>query len=136
VRELGTILDHCRRIGLEGLESIEAEYNLAMVDFDRGSYSVVDSRLEPLLDQAYADIFEKIWPMVEEAMKSPRDSPMPMSALMKLTSAERTYGEGDQFRGNALMLAGMGEWSEAIAEPCWLLFLPVGVLVGRKRSES
>ena len=106
-----------------------------MVEFGRGNFGEVDSKMEPLLDRAYADTFDIIWPIVEEAMKSPRDSPMPMSVLMKLTLAERTYGEGEQFRCNVLMLAGLGEWSEAVAEPLWLLFLPVGILASRKRSE-
>jgi hypothetical protein len=136
MRELGTILGYCRRIGLEGLDSIEAEYDLAVIEFERGNYGEVDSKLEPLLDQAYAEIIDLIWPMVEEGIKSPRNSPIPMSPLMKLTSAERSYGEGDQFRGNVLMLAGLGEWSEAVIEPYWALFLPVGVLASRKLSGS
>jgi hypothetical protein len=57
-----------------------------------------------------------------------------MSSLMKLTSAERSYGEGDQFRGNVLMLAGLEEWSEAVIELYWAL-LPVGVLASRNYRD-
>ena len=140
VREVSSLLDSYNELGFERMEALESALQLSLSDFDAGRYGEIKSRLGPIVDGTYEEILQAIWPTVEEAMKSPRTSPIPLSSIGRISSAKRMYEMGQAVEGNSYLIAGLKEWALAVGEADLLILLMasmmVTLLVNRSGSRS
>ncbi len=120
IRELGILLGAYNRLNLTKLEAMERALDLAASEYDAGHYDTVRSQLSSVRRDAYDQICEIVWPLIEEARKSPRTSSVPISVLGKMTTAQREYEDGDLLGADAYLMAGLREWSQAVGEAIWL----------------
>lgn len=116
LREIDTLMGLYGRLGLERLPGIEDELGRAAADFADSRYDLVKERLSFTVAITYAAVLNATWPSIEEATKSPRDSPIPILALSKIRAAERMYSRGDWANGNAYLVGGLEAWAMAVPE--------------------
>jgi len=138
IREISTLLEYYDPLGYPGLGELELALGESMGSLDAGRPDDIIQGLGPLIAGGYEMVLDRVWPDVEEAKKNPRKSPIPISALSRLSSARRMYDDGRVGEGNAYLIDGLKQWSEAIVEgPCFTALLILAACVyGRGRSRK
>jgi hypothetical protein len=116
VREIDTLLGLYNRLELGRLPAIEGALAEAKEDFLESRYDLVIEGLNSTVATGYGAVLDAVWPLIEEAKRSPRESPIPIAALSKISGAERMYSQGDYADGNAYLLSGLGAWAAAVPE--------------------
>jgi hypothetical protein len=134
IREISTLLEYYNPLGYPGMGELEVALNEFLADLEAGRTEEIIRRLGPVIAGGYEKVLDEIWPDVEEAKKNPRESPIPIPALSRLSSARRMYDDGRVSEGNAYLIDGLGQWSKAIAEgPCFPVLLVLATLLGNLR---
>jgi hypothetical protein len=116
ILELSAFTEYCEGIGLEEASGCREALDLGLSDYHQGRYREVISRLQETLNGAYATTVDQIMPQVEAGLSSPKDSPIPLTPLIRIGVAKRMLDEGDE-GASTYLLAGLKGWLTAIPEP-------------------
>ncbi len=134
VQELTVLLESYNKLGRTRIDALEVALETSLSDFQAARYQDVKSTLGPMADRGYLEVFDSVWPAIEEAMKSPRTSPIPIACLSRISYAKRLFETGRPRDGNAYLIAGLKEWAFAVSEPATsaLILLGLGILLAIK----
>jgi hypothetical protein len=129
ILELETLTEFCEGIGVEGTSAYRQALDLSISDFEQGRYLAATTRLRQVLEEAYTTTLNQILPQVEAGLSSPRDSPIPMTPLIRIGVAKRMFDEGDVEGAQIYLLAGLKGWFVAVGEPILQTLMATCLLV-------
>jgi hypothetical protein len=115
--KLEVIVGYCDGIGIIGTSSYREALDLGLSRYREGEYDEAIGGLRQVLGEAYPDILDQLMPRVEAGISSPRDSPIPLTPLIRISVANRMFDEGDDREAETYLLAGLKGWFVAIPEP-------------------
>jgi len=91
-------------------------------------------------NRTYESVLKPIWPVVNASIAAPRESPIPLQLVNKLSNARRyLLKEGSEDTGRILLFWGLKDWVESLPEavfaPAALLSLPTILTLRRARRR-
>ncbi len=116
IRELEDLLSVCRGIGLEVLEKSAPDIREAILLYEAGDFERSREMLEEIRLNWYELLVSRLWDLYEEAVKSPRNSTMPLVSLKSIATAHDCFLEGDLARARNHLFRGLEQWRIAVAE--------------------
>ena len=140
IRELEDLTQTFADLGLGELTSAESASTLANEEFESGRYAEARDRLIVAREEAYGTVMDQIWPLYLDAMKSPRNSTIPLVALNSISSAQKEFLEGDLPEGRNYLFKGFRGWTTAVdenlslASPAIILVLTLMLVVDCHRA--
>ncbi len=136
VEELGNLTAFYRGLGLAGLPGAEDAHSAALSEFAAARYSQVVSRISALRRGTYEEVLAAVWPKVEEALRDPRSSNVPIGVIRSISNARSMFDSGRDREGEAYLFEGLKEWY-SVREPFTILLLAVvPLLLGRRWQSS
>jgi hypothetical protein len=127
ILELTTLTEYCEKIQINGTSAYREILDRCLNDYNQHKYYEALSLLQELLGQAYTSILSQIMPQIEAGLSSPKNSPIPLTPLIRIGVAKRMFDEGDE-GAETYLLAGLKGWSIAIPEtPLKVLALALSI---------
>jgi hypothetical protein len=130
LRELSSLLDAYDGLGLSEMGDLDSMLEHALSDFEAGRYGEVQGTLAPVSDRGYHQILDVVYPLVQEAMRNPRESDIPLESMREVSYASDLYQDGRIAKGNTHLIRGLSYWSQAVSEDgAWVFLISLLALI-------